>query len=540
MDDLAGVTASLSQNMGIAGNKIGYTLDILAVQGKRGAVELKDLAMLLPTASAGFKKFGEKGERGVAVLGAALQVTKTATGTASEAATAFNALGRALTANATRIKKASGGKVKVFEIDPKTKRKVARDFVDILRDLRSSKLGQDQEKLQKALGTDEALKSFQAISDNWDEFQQQIAGGLSGGGTIAADFDKYLASPAGRIERAWTRASNALQAAVTPERVEKIAEATEAFARALGFVVDHAAHMVALIGAVKLAQLAMATNKWATAMSGVASSATQVSGAIGRGSAGLSTMASGTNRLVGGLGRAASHAEGMLAAFTASYTATSMLVDALGLFQDEHRAMATPDDPQARAAFARENREQAEKERNKFAKQVADYQAQIARARGPGNATWQTPAAIARKEEKLREAQAQLRLQESQFASLRAEELGLTIFERGQARGTEAPAHVLAQLKNQQVQDALSRLGTGFAEHAPAVDSEVLRNFGSEAQGLHGAGLADVIGVLERLLAEQQKTRELQEKVANKPNFEAMGGNVPVPAVAPRSGTTPR
>lgn len=528
MEDLAGVAAALSQNMGIAGNKIGYALDVLAVQGKRGSVELKDLAILLPTASAQFKVFGEEGQRGVSVLGAALQVTKKATGTASEAATAFNALGKSLVANATRIKQMSGGKVKVFEIDPKTKRKVARDFTDIVRDLRNSKLGQDPEKLIKALGTEEAVKSFQAISDNWEEFQSLIAGGLAGGGTIERDFQKYIESPAGRIERAWTRAHNALQAAVTPERVEQIADATETFARALGFVVDHAGHLVALIGGAKLAQFALATNQWATAMGGVA-------GSTGQASAGIAGMSSGTSRFVGGLGKAVSVAGGLASTLTASYAATTLLVDAMGWFQDEHQALATADDPRAEAAKARESREQVEAERNKYAKQVADYQAQLARARGPGNAAWQSPERIAQTEEKLRKAQAQFAFEDSQLASHRAEEVGRTIFERNVARGTGAEDDVLQQLKNLRAQQMVDRVGSGLGS---GVDSEVLRTFGAEASNLQGQELGQVITVLERLLAEQQKTRELQEKVANRPSFDISAGSGGAFS-APQTGRSP-
>lgn len=524
MEDLAGVSAALSQNMGIAGNKIGYALDILAVGGKRGSVELKDLAMLLPTASAGFKVFGEEGARGVAVLGAALQVTKKATGTASEAATAFNALGKSLVANASRISKMSGGKVKVFEIDPKTKRKVARDFTDIVRDLRSSKLGQDPEKLIKALGTEEAVKSFQAISDNWEEFQKLIAGGLAGGGTIEADFKKYLESPAGRIERGWTRASNALQAAVTPDRVEKIARATEAFADALGFVVDHAAHLVALIGAAKLGQFAMATHKWATAMSGVASATGQVA-------TGITGAASGTSRLVGGLGKALAHAGGIASAFTASFAATTMLIDAIGLFEDKTKTVATVDDPNEEASKRTRFREQAENT-------VAQFTAERNRLLS-FEGSQATPEFHERRRARLQEVDEQLAVEQQVLADAKSEEVAVTIFERDKVRGTDAVDNVLQDLKTQKhVQESLGRIGTGFA--APVADSEVIRNFGGEAAGLQGAELNGVITVLERLLAEQQKTRELQERVANRPNFDAMGGNVPVPSVAPRSGTTPR
>src|SRR5690606_16744345 len=107
---------------------------------------------------------------------------------------------------------------------------------------------------------------------------------------------------------------------------------------------------------------AMATNRWALAMSGVAASTGQVSGAVGKGVAGITTMASGTQRLASGLGRAAANAGGIPSALTVTYTLTSMIVEELGWFEDEHKALPTADDPRAEAAKARSFREQAQAE----------------------------------------------------------------------------------------------------------------------------------------------------------------------------------
>jgi TP901 family phage tail tape measure protein len=535
MRDLAGVSAALSQNMGIAGSKIGGALDILAVQGKQGAVELKDLAGLLPTASAGFKKFGEDGERGVAVLGAALQVSKTATGTASEAATAFNALGKSLAANASRIKKLSGGKVKVFEID-KDGRKVARDFVAILEDLRASKLARDPEALQKALGTEEAVKSFQAISDNWAKFQALIAAGLHGGGTIASDFKRYIESPAGRIERAWARASNALQRAVTPERVELLARATEKFAEGLGFAVDHAGHLVALFGSLKVAQFSLATNRWAQAMGGVATSTARVSGAIRTGAVGLTGMASGTSRLVVGLSQALAHAGGLASVFTASFAATSMLVDAA--FEDT-QIVATADDPDKVAGGAEALLGKVSAERSALLNDKKNLERMLAL---PGERFGD-----AGRRARLGEVTAKLHGTggvmgvEDEFQHRRTGTIATKVIERDKARGTDALGGVVEILgAKAEIEEQLARLGSatigGTGASLPDLDREALARYAPEAQNLAGEQLTRVIALLEQSLRQQERLTALQERVTGRgPTREP-----PPPIRAPRTGTTPR
>jgi hypothetical protein len=527
MGDLAGVSASLGESLHIDGKGMGKALDALTVQGKKGKIELKDLASLLPTASAQFARFGEKGMTAVTTLGAGLQTVARATGTPAEAATAFNALGKAYEANAKRIKKYTG-------VNVKRKDGSTRDFAEITDDLRRAKLRNGATSSFDFLGTDEAVKGFEALRANWEDFQGLITAGMQGGGTIEADFKRYLESPAGRIERSWTRAGNALQRAVTPERVELIADATEKFARALGFVVDHGVHMVALIGAAKLGQFSLATSKWATTMSGVASSTAQVSGAIGRGAAGLTGMASGTTRLVGGLSQAVGHAGGIASAFTASFAATSMLVDALGLFEDKYKAVATADDPRAKAAEAQRMLEQTETTRNEAAKQVVEYQAQLERARGPGNATWQTPAAIADTEAKLRAAQAQLAHEDQELSGRRAAVTAATVGERDSARGTDSLKYITDNLRTKQALDAgLGRLGS----LAPEVDMEALKQYAPEAQGLSGELLGRVVSLLEAQLQEQERLRALQERVRG----PGVGpGEEPAMISAPRTGTSPR
>lgn len=524
MEDLAGVSASLGQNLGISGQGMGKALDALTVQGKKGKIELKDLASLLPTATAQFTIFGEKGMDAVTTLGAGLQVVATATGTASEAATAFNALGKAYVANAKRIKKLAG--VDVFRKDQKTGKLIARDFEDITNALRQSKIGAT--KLIEALGTEEAFKAFNALSMNWESFQSLIAAGMTGGGTIEADFKRYLESPAGRIERAWTRASNALQQAVTPARVELIADATEKFARALGFVVDHAQEVVTLIGAAKLTQFALATDRWAQAMTGVSTRTGAVTSQIAGAGGELRKVNADVGRLAGALGKSVSYAGGLVGTLTASYEATSLLVNALGIFEDKTLTKASADDPNAKADAARvligqhrDNLDRLETDRNARLRHVLDM-----RKFRPGSEQ------EAQAQAKLEETEGQIRLNERLLAEQEAVLTAATIGERDSARGTDALDDIVANLRTMQALEAgLGRLGS----LAPEVDMEVLRQYAPEAQGLSGEKLDRVASLLEAQLKEQARLRELQERVS-----APRVGTGEAPVSAPRTGTRPR
>lgn len=544
MTDLAGVAASLGQNLGIAGLQMGEALDALTVQGKKGKVELKELASLLPTASAQFAMFGEKGMGAVTTLGAGLQVVATATGTASEAATAFNALGKSYVANAKRIKKLSG--VDVFTKDKKSGKLIARDFAAITNSLRKSKIGGNQTKIIEALGSEEAFKAFNALSTKWGDFQGLIAAGLQGGGTIEADFKRYVESPAGRIERAWTRASNALQRAVTPDRVELIARATEHFARALGFVVDHGQQLVSLLGAAKLMQISMATNKWAEALGGVSTQAGTVTGKL----TGAGTQVRGMNRdvsrLGSALGKSVSFAGGLTSTLLASYQATSLLVDAMGIFEDKTLTKASADDLNAKADEARvtvEGRREAIAKlegdlgaQKRAAGQTAEAARLAAENSSPRKAAEQAAAAAAAAA-KVKETEDQIAFEKTR---LKDEELTLTattIGERDAARGTGALDDIVANLRTRQAeQSGLGRLGAMSAS-APQVDLEVLKQYAPEAQNLNGAELARVITVLEAQLKEQERLRALQERVSA-PQGSSDGGQAMISA--PRTGTLPR
>jgi hypothetical protein len=103
----------------------------MIVQGKAGAVELKDMAGELATLAPQFANFrGGKGTAGIREMGSAFQVIRTGAGSASEAATQFESLMGEL-AKPDVIRKLAAIKIKIFDKDPTTGQVSMRNASDI-------------------------------------------------------------------------------------------------------------------------------------------------------------------------------------------------------------------------------------------------------------------------------------------------------------------------------------------------------------------------------------------------------------------------
>lgn len=164
MEDISSTAAALKQNLKIDPKDFEAAFSALNVQGKEGAVELKDLASELAGLAPTFSQFkGGTGVTGLADLGAALQVVRQGFGSTSEAATGLQSLMVALVKNAGKFKKAG---IQVFEKDGKT----VKNFLDIVDEIQ--KKGFNATALTKLFGRDEARRAFQQIVDNRDQVEK--------------------------------------------------------------------------------------------------------------------------------------------------------------------------------------------------------------------------------------------------------------------------------------------------------------------------------------------------------------------------------
>jgi TP901 family phage tail tape measure protein len=233
MEDIAATAASMKQNLGIDPKDFKAGFSALSVQGKAGAVELKELASLLAGLAPSFSKFdGGTGTEGLAEMGAALQVVRQGFGSSSEAATGLQSYMVSLTKNAAKFK-AIG--VHVFDKHGKT-----RDFRDILDEISHNKAFQGeagQTKLQKIFGRDEAVRAFQQMVQNRALLDELITKS-SDRAAIDRDAATYQESAAGRLDKAWNNIKTMIAEAFTPERIAKFLSGMEKIVDALGSIVD--------------------------------------------------------------------------------------------------------------------------------------------------------------------------------------------------------------------------------------------------------------------------------------------------------------
>jgi hypothetical protein len=180
--DIGDAAADLFEKFDVQSmEEMNKALATLAVQGKRGAFELKDAATQLPKLAAAAQRFGiGKGAESVAVLGGLTQIARSATGSPEQAASALEATFRQLSAKAVDLNKFG---VKLSGPDGQK-----RDIRDILAETIANVT--DKGALQKGLsGTDAKMVGLQkvfgeegirAISPMIARFNEAVANGEDG------------------------------------------------------------------------------------------------------------------------------------------------------------------------------------------------------------------------------------------------------------------------------------------------------------------------------------------------------------------------
>lgn len=227
--DIAQTAAALKQQMGIKPEDMERTFSALAIQGKAGAIELKDLAAQMSSIAPQWAQFaGGKGVEGVKQLGASLQIVKRGFGgDAGETVTGLQSL---LTSVVQHSKQLGKGGIQVFTTNAKTGRKEMKGVLDIVNAISDSKLAKNPTKLVKALGRVEAYRAYVQLRDNRDELNKLVD--LSGDASVInRDLATYTQSAAGRSKIAWAAAKNQIAESFTPERIEAFTGMIEKLAK---------------------------------------------------------------------------------------------------------------------------------------------------------------------------------------------------------------------------------------------------------------------------------------------------------------------
>lgn len=236
MADIAATAAAMKDNLHIDPKDFEAGFSALHVQGKAGAVELRELATELAGVAPQFSQFkGGGGTAGLVEMGSALQVVRKGFGSTSEAATGFRSLMVALQRNAKRFQAAG---VRIYDKDPKTGKKTLRDFSDIIDAIGKSKLAKDPTLLTKAFGADEARRAYDQLALNRGLLDELISKS-SDKAAIDRDSGTFLANGAVRAGVAWEKFKLKLAEVFNPDRIERFAAGLEGMVGAAERLVDN-------------------------------------------------------------------------------------------------------------------------------------------------------------------------------------------------------------------------------------------------------------------------------------------------------------
>lgn len=232
VEDVSTATAALRASMGLEAKDIEAVFSGMIVQGKTGAVELKDMAGQLAELAPRFALFkNAKSVEGIREMGAAFQVIRNNAGTAAGAATEFESLMGELAKNQVVAKLHAIG-IEVY--DAKGKMKSA---TEIFEQLAASQKLMGKGVLADIFGRKEAQLAVLALRDHIGEYRE-LKTAAEDTGAVQRDLNTYLESDAGRLDQAMNQLKLTIAEAFTPERIAKFTSAVEALVDKLGPVVD--------------------------------------------------------------------------------------------------------------------------------------------------------------------------------------------------------------------------------------------------------------------------------------------------------------
>ncbi|MFA9269827.1 MAG: phage tail tape measure protein [Baekduiaceae bacterium] len=235
---LTATAAALAQQMKIDPSKMEEALGTLYTQGKKGSVELKETATLMPQLAASFQRFGTTGTAGVAQLGAYLQVIKRGFGTSSEAATGFESLMGSLVKKQSQLKKIG---VNVFDDKGNF-----RSFDTIIRELLKA-TGGSSKKLAEILKDKESITAIEAIKGGLEDIEKLTN---AGAGDMQADRATYLESSAAAMERSSAAIKKTFNDLLA-KNLGSIAKAFQLIADAVKFIADRPKATLAALALLK-------------------------------------------------------------------------------------------------------------------------------------------------------------------------------------------------------------------------------------------------------------------------------------------------
>lgn len=189
--DISRTAFAVSDNLKVPIDDLAKSMDILAMSGKEGRFELKDMAAAFPSLTAGAAMLGMKGTPAVASLGAALQVAMKGAGEASEAANNLENFIQKVTSPLAvkNFEEVFGVNLKQVLLDAAAQgRDPILEVIEMMKELS----GGDVFKVSEVFQDKQVLNFIKPMMQNLDEYKRIKASALSAEGVVDSDFEHMM------------------------------------------------------------------------------------------------------------------------------------------------------------------------------------------------------------------------------------------------------------------------------------------------------------------------------------------------------------
>ena len=189
--DISRTAFSVSDNLKVPIDDLAKSMDILAMSGKEGRFELKDMASAFPSLTAGASMLGMRGTPAVASLGAALQVAMNGAGEASEAANNLEIFIQKVTSPLAvkNFEEVFGVNLKQVLIDSAEQ---GLDPILEVVEIMKEASGGDMFRISEVFQDKQVLNFLKPMLQNLDEYKRIKASALGASGVVDSDFTHMM------------------------------------------------------------------------------------------------------------------------------------------------------------------------------------------------------------------------------------------------------------------------------------------------------------------------------------------------------------
>lgn len=200
VEDMAKAVFTLNDSLKIKPGDMMAAMDTLAIAGKEGNVELKDMAKQLPVLAAGFSALKMEGREAAATMGAALEIARKGAATADEAANNMQNFMVKILSPETLKKAKKNFNLDLYKIVKDAQTTGKNPFEAAMVAIMKATKGD-----QKALGDlfqDMQVQNFlRPMMQNWEKYQEIKAKSLAGTGVVDADFEKMMTTGKEQLDK---------------------------------------------------------------------------------------------------------------------------------------------------------------------------------------------------------------------------------------------------------------------------------------------------------------------------------------------------